>query len=214
VPVPPKIGNGQDPNSNLYWGNNYGVRSYFKNSRDWKLIKKQFIDSTKLERVVFKHASQNYYLVADAYNGKLIKQSIHDFMFSCSGQLKDTMHVNDQVIGINGNAVLMAYIGHDGLMDFRLADEFDAQPNAPQNFIALACESKQFFSSYIKHTKAYPLLWTKQLMCPEAYTLHDALAAYINNEPQQTVYQRAVSAYSKYQKCSIKESEGILTSGW
>ena len=27
VPVPPKIGNGQDPDNNLYWGCAFGVRS-------------------------------------------------------------------------------------------------------------------------------------------------------------------------------------------
>ena len=38
VPVPKAIGNGQDPNSNLYWGCGYGIRSYFKKSAEWKLI--------------------------------------------------------------------------------------------------------------------------------------------------------------------------------
>jgi hypothetical protein len=28
------------------------------------------------------------------------------------------------VIGIDGNAQLLAYIGHDGLMDFKLPDKF------------------------------------------------------------------------------------------
>src|SRR5258705_8709276 len=38
VPVPAKIGNGQDPDNNLYWGCAFGIRTYFKNSREWKLI--------------------------------------------------------------------------------------------------------------------------------------------------------------------------------
>jgi hypothetical protein len=73
VPVPAKIGNGQDPNSNLYWGCGYGIRTYFKKSKEWKLIRTQKIDSVKLERLVFKHVDKNYYLVADAYNGQYIK---------------------------------------------------------------------------------------------------------------------------------------------
>ncbi|MDR2238683.1 MAG: hypothetical protein LBE92_21425 [Chryseobacterium sp.] len=36
VPVPEKIGNGQDPDQNLYWGAAYGVRTYFKKSKEWK----------------------------------------------------------------------------------------------------------------------------------------------------------------------------------
>jgi hypothetical protein len=30
VPVPAKIGNGQDPLNNLYWGAAYGIKSFFK----------------------------------------------------------------------------------------------------------------------------------------------------------------------------------------
>ena len=35
VPVPKKIGNGNDPGNNLYWGCGYGVRTFFTNSSDW-----------------------------------------------------------------------------------------------------------------------------------------------------------------------------------
>src|SRR4028119_1386174 len=69
VPVPVKIGNGQDPNNNLYWGCGFGIRTYFKNSREWKLVKSQKVNSVILERLIFKHATKNYYLIADAYNG-------------------------------------------------------------------------------------------------------------------------------------------------
>lgn len=39
VPVQQKIGNGQDVNNNLYWGCSMGIRSYFKSSANWQLIK-------------------------------------------------------------------------------------------------------------------------------------------------------------------------------
>src|SRR5262249_2093890 len=38
VPVPPLIGNGDDPARNLYWGAAFGVKSFFKKAPDWKLI--------------------------------------------------------------------------------------------------------------------------------------------------------------------------------
>lgn len=41
VPVPKAIGNGQDPDNNLYWGCGYGIRTYFKKSTEWKLLKKE-----------------------------------------------------------------------------------------------------------------------------------------------------------------------------
>jgi len=37
IPVPPALGNGRDPQRNLYWGAAYGVKTYFKASEDWEL---------------------------------------------------------------------------------------------------------------------------------------------------------------------------------
>jgi hypothetical protein len=72
VPVPSKIGNGQDPDNNLYWGCAFGIRTFFRKSAEWKQVKFQKLDSLKLERIVFKHATKNWYLIAEAYNGKYI----------------------------------------------------------------------------------------------------------------------------------------------
>ena len=37
VPVPAALGNGRDPLRNLYWGAAFGVKTYFKASREWGL---------------------------------------------------------------------------------------------------------------------------------------------------------------------------------
>ncbi|MBN9297838.1 MAG: hypothetical protein J0I41_12560 [Filimonas sp.] len=213
VPVPKAIGNGQNPATNLYWGCDYGIKTYFSKSKQWKLLKKQKIDSLLLERLVFKHATKDYYLVADAYNGKYIKQCTTDFLSSCAGSMKDTMQVGKAILGIGGYAKLISYIGHDGLMDFRLSDSYNNIDNQPRDCIILACASKQYFTPYIKNAKANPLVWTTNLMCPEAYTLHDALTGYVNKESTEAIRNRSAEAYAKYQKCSIKAAKGLLVSG-
>jgi len=38
VPVPPKIGDGDDPRNNLYWGAAYGVKTFFQKAKDWSLL--------------------------------------------------------------------------------------------------------------------------------------------------------------------------------
>lgn len=81
VPVPEKIGNGQDPKNNLYWGCGYGVKSFFKKQPEWKLIKEyKNVSLIILERVIFKHVSKQIYLVADAYDGKYIEQTTKDLL--------------------------------------------------------------------------------------------------------------------------------------
>jgi len=214
VPVPPKIGNGQDPDNNLYWGCGAGIRTYFKNSKNWMLLKRYAIDSIKMERLVFKHKKENFYLVADAYNGKYIKKCTVDFLQSCSGQLKDTLNINGKTIGINGNSKLLSYIGHDGLMDFSLSQPFANTDNKIRDAIILACISKRYFASHLIATKANPLVWSTGLMSPEAYTLHDALESYINKESIENIRASAAKAYARYQKCGEKAARNLLVTGF
>jgi hypothetical protein len=71
VPVPAKIGNGDDPERNLYWGSAYGVKTFFARGADWERIAcGEKPKAEILERCVFKYRSANVYLVADAYRGR------------------------------------------------------------------------------------------------------------------------------------------------
>ncbi|MCC6369434.1 MAG: hypothetical protein IT236_00370 [Bacteroidia bacterium] len=214
VPVPPKIGNGQDVNSNLYWGCGFGVRSYFKKSADWQFIKTLKPGNKILERLVFKHRTKNTYLVADAYDGQFIKDCTLDFLRACSGQLKDTICLKEKTLGILGHSKLITYTGHDGLMDFELSDQFANTDGKKRDCIILACYSKHYFGPHIKQTLANPLVWTTGLMCPETYTLHDAITGYLNKETKEQIRTRAALAYHKFQKCGEKAARNLLVSGW
>lgn len=213
VPVPEKIGNGQDPDNNLYWGCAFGVRSYFKKSKEWEFIESRKLKSEKLERIIFKHITKNYYLVADAYDGKLIKESTIDFLNSSSGKTKDTLKIGKTTIGIGGNSKLLAYVGHDGLMDFQLNETFENTDKEKRDIIILACYSKKYFAPHLAKSNVNPLVWTTGLMSPEAYTLHDAISGYVLNENNEQIRIRAAKAYSKYQKCSEKAARNLLVTG-
>ena len=214
VPVPEKIGNGQDPDNNLYWGCAFGVRSYFKKSKEWKFLESRKSNSVKLERIIFKHTSKNYYLIADAYDGKFIKESTIDFLNSSSGKNKDTLKIGKTTIGIGGNSKLLAYVGHDGLMDFQLNETFENIDKQKRDVIILACYSKKYFAPHLEKSNVNPLVWTTGLMSPEAYTLHDAISGYLLNESNEQIRTRAAKAYSKYQKCSEKAARNLLVTNF
>jgi len=208
VPVPAAIGNGQNPPNNLYWGCGYGVKTFFKKSNRWKLIHQQTINDTLMERIILKHGTQNIYLIADAVNGKFIKQCTVDFLNSCAGKLKDTIISDGKTLGIYGNASLLAYIGHDGLMDFSLEHTFQPADDKARSAMILACISKKYFAPYLAASKTNPLLWSTGLMSPEAYTLHDAIEAWLNGN---NVTDAAAAAYAKYQHCSLTAAKRLLT---
>ena len=219
VPVPAALGNGDDAGRNLYWGAAYGVRTYFRKSKDWKEIEVIHNPSAAiLERAVFYHASGNVYLIADAYRGREIKEAIEDFFQVSAGLYPDkSIHLKE----VNGNEIeiplapeLAVYVGHDGLMDFRMEKKFPGAAGSARQAIIFACASKAYFGADLKPTGARPILWTTGLMAPEAYTLKDALDGWMAGETPEQIRNRAAAAYAKYQKISMKAALRLFSSGW
>jgi hypothetical protein len=215
VPVGKAIGNGQDPDNNLYWGAAYGLRSFFnKKSSNWKQVHTQKnLNSVILERIVFKHKTKPVFLLADAYNGKFIREATINFLEAAAGRLNDSMGINHQSIKFGSSSTVLAYIGHDGLMDFTIPLTPPSVDTMKRSAIILACYSKHFFSPHLKRTGAYPLIWTTGLMAPEAYTLHDALEAWINKKDGEAIRNAAASAYARFQHCSLKAARNLFASG-
>lgn len=215
VPVPKHLGNGDDTKRNLYWGAAYGVKSYFTKSRSWKKISE--IKNPKenvLERIIFKHQTENVYLVADAYRGIRIKETIEDFLAASSGEKLENIEVNDKKMQILGSADVISFVGHNGLMDFSLDREFGKADDEKREAIILACLSRKYFTGKLKESGAKPLLWTSNLMAPEAYILHDAFTGWIRGESDEQVRTRAARAYSKYQKISLRSAKRLFVTGW
>ncbi|MFT3826477.1 MAG: hypothetical protein QM731_21330 [Chitinophagaceae bacterium] len=216
VPVPAGIGNGQHAASNLYWGCAGGVKGFLKRKASaWKLVKTIKDPAVNiLERCVFKHKTSNAWLVADAYDGATIKQCTIDFFTAAAGGNNRLVQVDSSRIGTGGSASLVAYIGHDGLMDFSL-DTYPAQQNkALRETIILACISKRYFSNGIRKAGASPLLWSTGLMSPEAYTLEAAVEGWLLQERPQQIRMRAANAYHQYQHCGVKAASNLLVTGW
>ena len=215
VPVPAKLGNGEDPARNLYWGSAYGVKTFFERAAEWQRIScGEKPKSEILDRCIFKHRSANVYLVADAYRGMEIRQAILDFLDSAAGDGAQKIRVQGTTneVPIRGAADVLVYVGHDGLMDFQLARLPRSKNIGGRKVVILACASKQFFADPIRASGAYPMLWTTGLMAPEAYTLKSALDGWIAGEDDAHIRERAAAAYDKYQKCGRKSGRASLHS--
>lgn len=219
IPVPSKLGNGDDPDRNLYWGAAYGVKTFFARSADWRRFTCfQKPKPEVLERCVFKHRLHHVYLVADAYQGRQIRQAIGDFLGAAAGQNSEMVTVTNSpptlTVRAGGSAELVAYVGHEGLMDFSVAPQLPARDNTPHDTIILACLSKSYFAALLRSAGAQPLIWTTGLMAPEAYTLKGALDGWIQHEEASAIRDRAAQAYSRYQHCSLTAARRLLVSGW
>lgn len=215
VPVSKTLGDGQNPRTNLYWGALYGVKTHFKKSKDWVFVKNLKSNNSKiLERVLFKHKESNTYLLAEAHDGKYIKNTIQDFLESLAGNQQVLVSNENQSLKFGGAADLVSYIGHNGLMEFDVKGTFKAASKEKKDAIILACISKDYFSSYLKQTNSNPLVWSTGLMSPEAYTLEWALTGWIQNETNEQIRERAAKAYHHYQKCGLRGARRLLVTGF
>jgi hypothetical protein len=74
--------------------------------------------------------------------------------------------------------------------------------------------SKPYFSRAIAETGANPVLWTTNLMAPEAYILDAALEGWVSNKTAEQIRERAAASYDKYQKCGLRAASRLFVSGW
>lgn len=215
VKVPAGIGNGQNARTNLYWGAGYGVKTHFDRAEEWTRIPCEAATEPHiLDRAVWKHRDSSVYIVAEAYDGRNIREATVDLLRYASGAGPRKVMASGAALNAGGGAALIAYTGHDGLMDFALEERFTGPSGNTRETIILACISKRFFAEHLRATKAQPLVWTTGLMAPEAYTLRAAINGWVQRETAEQVRERAAAAYNKYQKCGINGARRLLVTGW
>ena len=201
-PVPAKIGDGDNKDTNLYWGCGEALKPSLKAGGDWKLVSAVAGPKPEiLERATFTHRSGKWMLVADAYRGSAIRVCIADFFAALSA---------DEPVA---KLPLVAYIGHDGLMDFPLPPEATAKRGPGRQSIVLCCKSDGYFGPHLATVNAQPLVLTTQLMYPGGFILCAALEGWTRGEGAAALCDRAAASYARNQRISLKAARGVFTTG-
>jgi hypothetical protein len=195
VPVGEKIGNGDDPDSNLYWGCSDGFGSFFRRSGQWKVMASdKGISETILRRLTLRHAEDRIDLVADAYRGSQIRQCLKDF--------EEAAHSN--------KFDLVAFIGHNGLMDFDLKTP-DKTAGNDTEVIVLCCLSEKYFGDRLRASGCRPILMTQQLMYPGAFLLHAAIEKWRSGGSRPDIRTAAAMAYARNQGIPVRAASGVFS---
>ncbi len=195
VKVGAKIGDGNKPDDNLYWGCSDGLKSYFKASRRWKLEKRETAtgDERILERLTFRHVSAKAVLVAEAWRGS---------------NLKDCYLASEKAM-LSGENQLVAFIGHNVLMD--TAIEAPAKKAVGKtDAIVLCCVSDRYFRKRLEAAGVRPVLLTTQLMYPGSFLLHDALEPWLAGKDRKVLRSAAGAAYARNQKIKVAAATGVF----
>jgi hypothetical protein len=222
IPVPSQLGNGQDPGTNLYWGARYGVKNFFVRQAGWTgLAAGKPADARILERLVLckrvrrAGAEVPVYVVADAWDGAEIGSAIKRFLDYAGGGPAEAIFFHrdslpDSLLA-GGSAHLVAFVGHNGLMDLTLpVSNQPPQRDVPGSSVVLACASKPYFLERLHAAGSHALLLTTGLMAPEAYTLEAAIRSWAGGGSVADVCEAAAVAYGKYQKCGPRAARHLF----
>jgi hypothetical protein len=231
APVPARIGNGEAPQDNLYWGAMYGVRTFLARAPGWKLLAERNGQGDLLKEAVFqRHDAATGWpgapagrqvetiVVARAWRGLPMESALGAFARDVLTDQPSRVALGDgRTVAAGGAGHVVGFVGHNSLMNasVREADVFAAVQSPAdaraKGWFVLACKSDPFFTPELARPHAVRLLTTKQLMAPEAYTLAALVESLARRGNLATIRSSAAAAYAKYQKITQAAALGVFT---
>ncbi|MHC4914708.1 MAG: hypothetical protein ACYTGB_04380 [Planctomycetota bacterium] len=218
VKVVASLGNGQDPSGNLYWGARYGVKTFLARSGNWDRLPgvRRPASPEILDRAAFRCRvdEREVLLVADAYDGAHMRLALTHFFAAAAGRRLDEAVWRGGRASVAGGADMVAFTGHNGLMDLRL-DGYPPRAGTagPDCAVVLACRSRDYFTEPLKRAGCRPLVTNAGLMAPEAYTLDAIVRSWASGDTPERTRTAAAAAYSRYQKCPRTSALRLFVAG-
>ena len=216
IPTTPSLGNGMSLKSNLYWATSGGTKAFFKKQEDWKLIyDERDIDSNVLERVVFEkdYEGTTVYLVADAYRGDRMEETVNDYLAAISGNRTQNIRFNDQsVLSVADAADLIMFNGHNGVMDNINIKPWVNLSEKRTDIVMNACVSYGYLQEDFMLAGGYPLVRSNSLLYPGAYVLEQIVDDWMAGIDEKQICLNAGATYCKKHDCGYGTK--VYSSGW
>lgn len=216
VPTSATLGDGMNLKSNLYWATSGGTKAYFKKQPDWSSVYDVFdLDTNVLERVVFKkiYPQTTVYLVADAYRGDRMEETVNDFMASISGNRHQTIRLKDSTnVLAAGHADLFIFNGHNGLMDNITVNRWINTTEKRSDVVMNSCLSYGYLQYEFMYAGGYPLVRSKSLLYPGAYVLDQIIDDWVAGKDEKEICLKAGAAYCQKHDCGTGTK--VYKSGW
>lgn len=214
--VPPSLGNGTDPSRNLYWGAQFGLKTWFRSQAAWTQVRPREGEIATphpavLKRIVFFHKETSTYLVADAYDGTRVREAIRDVLFPRPGDKVEGLVARPIYLGAQAN--LRAYVGYNALGDNPLQTIPTPRHGTIRPGIFLTGTSETTFAPFLEQAELWMLLGARERIEPEAYTLEAAILAWAEGSTPEEVLAKAAEAYAYHQELEVPVAAALFVHG-
>lgn len=216
VPTTKSLGDGFSTRTNLYWATSGGTKKFFQKHADWKQVYiAKNINGDILERVAFERTYKNtkVYLIADAYQGDKMEETVNDFLAAASSQKQEKLGISPSLtLDIAGASDLVMFNGHNGMMDNIDVKNWVNDGSKHTDVVINACVTYDYFEEELLKAKAYPLVRTRSLLYPGACVLAQVIDDWVADIPEAQLTANAGRTYCEKHDCG--RGSKVFKSGW
>lgn len=224
-----RLGDGDDPNRNLYWATSGGFRGWFgRKGSGWSEVyratdpepdvlevrvwRRELAASGAL-RARGARGRVPIYVVAYAWRGTAIARAMQAYASDLFGAKPRRIALaGGDTLAAGGAARLVAFVGHNGWMD--VGDfAWPAPPKdaARKGTIAIACITEDYLVPAVPGETRVPLLFTRSLLFAGAHALEGAVSAFGRGGDLAAIREGAVTAYASGQGKSASRVRSAFT---
>ncbi|MGE0403144.1 MAG: hypothetical protein AB7T06_40935 [Kofleriaceae bacterium] len=225
-----KLGDGDNPETNLYWSTTPGFGSWFNRKRGgWKRVLKLREGETGDKDVLALHVYRRHVstpaawrkrgapskfeidIVVHGWRGSAIDRALAAYAADISNPSARAIKIDDtSTLEAGGAAQIVAWVGHNRLMDLE-AFAWPAPGTATKGTIAIACHTAAYMEDEVPSSTRVPLLMTRDFLFANAAPLEAAVLAFASGGSYAKIRLDAATAYAGVREREVKHVFGAFT---
>jgi hypothetical protein len=227
-----RLGDGDNPDTNLYWATSPGFGRWFTRKKSgWKQVLdgdgatvgdadvldvrvfRRTVKASRAWRKAGAPARFDVYVVAQAWRGAAIDAALAAYAADLYGGAERAIELADgTTIAAGGAARIVAYVGHNRLMDVDAYAWPAEAPDAPaKGAVAIACHTASYMGEDVPAATRVPLLMTRDFLFANAAPLERAVVAFAEGGGYADVRTAAAEGYAAAQDRDVKKVQGAFT---
>lgn len=226
-----RLGDGDNPATNLYWATTAGFGRWFtRKGSGWTRVldgdgdtvgNADVLDVLVFRRTVTAHKAWratgaperfDVYVVAQAWRGEAIDRALDAWAAELYGGAAHTLTLSDGTeLAVGGGARIVAYVGHNRLMDLDAYAWPGEGSGSRKGAIAIACHTDAYMHDEVPAEDRVPLLFTRDFLFASAPPLEGVVRAFAEGGGYAAMRQAAAEEYAAPEKKSVRRVKGAFT---